>query len=744
MPIADQSSALAGYALPQQDMTEGMNTNGMLALGNMLHSTYKRYQADRRWKEQVWLKNLRQFRGVYDNDVIIPKNRSRAYPRVTRAKVVTAVAKLMEMLFPTSDKNWALKPSENPQIDQDILNDAVQKLDPQLQGDDADEELTKLIYEVLDQRTKNMSGLIESQLREKYVWLVRQVIKSATMYGTGVLHGPFVKANAIQRPTRNLMTGQYELTTVQQYEPNFQFIPIWDFYPDLSAMSWDDCDGYFFRRVMNRAGLRKLADRPDFMGSQIKQYLVDHQNGNYEPTYFENEIKSLGSQKMPSGSNDKFEIMSYWGIVSGHMLKNTGMSQFADMAGEVAECNLWLIDNTVIKVTLNNYLTKLRPVHIFTYEEDDSSLLGDGIPSIMEDSQRSICAATRMMLDNSSATAGPMAEVNIDLLTDPGDSHDDALHAFKVFEREGTGAVAGIPAVRNITIDNHVPTLLEVIKQMKDFADEETSVQLANINSDSINSEAMRTTVGMSMLFGNSNTHLRDVVRNFDSFTASVIESMVQWNMQFNNSPTIMGDHDVVVRGSSALVARELQTQALDALAVGLKDDEKIYINTRNLLSERIRMHNLPLESIMNSEENIRAAQQQQQQQAQEQLDMSRQKTVAEVKQLLANAYASIAKGDTVQVQTAMQSFETIMTQLGMLNADDNQGSVQGNSDQNSGGEGQQSAMGGLPGVSAVSAGQVGGNFGDVAGLPGFSALGGAVPNGVQSAISYRTAPVSR
>ena len=733
-------------ALPYNPTTTGQSMapysgSGMLALGNQLFSSYKRYQADRRWKEQVWLRNLRQFRGIYDNDVIIPKNRSRAYPRLTRAKVVTAVAKLMEMLFPTSDKNWALEPSKNPQIGQDVLNEAIQTVGQLLQQPNADEVLTKAIYDVLAKRTSNMTDLITSQLQNEYVTLVRQVVKSAVTYGTGVLHGPFVRQQTITRPMRNPQTGMYELVPVQQYMPEFQFISIWDFYPDLSANTWDQCDGFFFRRIMNRQGLRQLADRPDFFGDQIKAYLADHPNGNYEPTYFENEIKAMGSQKMPSGSNDKFEVMSYWGIVSGHTLANTGIPAFADMESEVAECNLWLIDNTVIKASLNPYKTKLRPVHIFTYEDDDSSLLGDGIPSIMEDSQRSICAATRMMLDNASATAGPMVEVNIDLLSDPEDGDDDSLHPFKVIRREGTGSNASVPATRSIEVNHHVPTLLQIIEQMKGFADEETSVQLANINSSSINSEAMRTTVGMSMLFGASNTHLRNVVRNFDAFTTGIIRSMVDWNEQFNSSPNITGDHEVVARGSTALIARELQTQALDSLASSLTDDDKLYLNTKRLLIHRLKMHNLPVEDLLNTDANIQSAQDQQAQQAQQQLDLGRQKTLAEVKNLMAAAYANIAKGDAQQIEMATNVFQTIFAQLGALDANGQQGGVSGGDSADSSGQGNSGTQG-LSGLPSIPSGNATGSLGAaLAGLPGYSGGGAAVPSTVPSARSSRAAP---
>ena len=383
-------------------------------------------------------------------------------------------------------------------------------------------------------------------------------------------------------------------------------------------------------------------------------------------------------------------------------------------------------------------------MHIFTYEEDDSSLLGDGIPSIMEDSQRAICAAARMLYDNASATAGPMVEVNIDLLDDPvNDAQDSAIRPYKVFPRIGTGAMASVPAIRDISVSNHVPELLNIIKLAQEFADRETSVQLANLNEQNINSEAMRTTVGISMLFGNSNTNLRNVVRNFDAFTTSIINAMVHWNLQFNNSPAIQGDHAVVARGSTALVARELHTQALDALHTSLSEDEKLYINTKSMLTARLKAHDLDVSQLLNSDENIQNAQAAAAQQAQQSEDLSRQKTLAEVKQALGTAYMNIAKGDAQQIQMAQQAFQVIYQQLGALDANGGQGEP-------SAGAGQAPQGMGLGNDGSVQNGAIMGNGGSGgiastgSGLPGFSTASAAVPISARSYQSARTAPVSQ
>jgi hypothetical protein len=72
------------------------------------------------------------------------------------------------------------------------------------------------------------------------------------------------------------------------------------------------------------------------------------------------------------------------------------------------------------------------------------------------------------------------------------------------------------------------------------------------------------TASGMSMLLNSSNVVLRRVVKAFDDdITTPLITRFYDWNMQFNDKEEIKGDFEVDARGSSTLLVKETQTQAL-------------------------------------------------------------------------------------------------------------------------------------------------------------------------------------
>lgn len=69
-------------------------------LGARYKSLFDRYAGERLLAEEKFLKNLRQYLGVYDPDVEtrLPLNRSRAYPRLTRVKCIAMLSRLMNQI----------------------------------------------------------------------------------------------------------------------------------------------------------------------------------------------------------------------------------------------------------------------------------------------------------------------------------------------------------------------------------------------------------------------------------------------------------------------------------------------------------------------------------------------------------------------------------------------------------------------------------------------------------------------
>lgn len=640
-----------------------LNEGALNGWGQRLMAQFGDYERDRRLAELKWARNARQFLGIYDPDIegSIDKSRSAAYPKLTRVKCISMVSRLMNMMFPAGDKNWSLEASPVPNLDEKDLSRILAAItggDPNKPLEDQVIEIA--IKEFAQQRAKNLETVIEDQLCElggsraiDYPSLCRKVLYSGVVYGMGVLKGPYVRTQDQRNWVRNEKTGVIEVKKSLAYRPQFDWLPIWDYYPDLSAKYRWQMDGQFERVVMSRHQVRQLADRPDFFGERIKNYLKDHQVGNYKRRGYETELKAMGPQNNVNDNDGrKYEAIIWDGYVQGSDLAAAGVNVSEEQMADMVEAVVWILDGVVIKAEFNPWAeldvdTKVNSYHHFIFEEDESTLFGNGLPNIMRDSQMSVAATARMLLDNASVTCGPQLELNRDLLDERVAQDVTSVRPYKIWYRKGTGADAVVPALKDININAHMDELLKVMVKFEGFADQETFVGPATGGDmQKTPSEPFRTAAGASMLRGDAALPFKDVVRNFDLFTQSVMGSIVAFNRQFNTDENVQGDAQVVPRGATSLVAKEVRGMAIDQMSTNLPEEEKRYLNHYAMLQERLRSRDFDAGSMVCTPEEAKARDDAAAQQVQAQTQQMSELTAAEIRKTLADAVKAITQAD--------------------------------------------------------------------------------------------------
>lgn len=666
----------------------------LLLLGQKLNGLFMQYVSDRRIAELRWLRNQRQYLGIYDPEVekVLSPNRSHAYPKLTRIKCVSVLSRLMNLMFPGNELNWSLKAAPHPDFTLDDVQEAMQAAQAANQAAgttptvDLDYCMTA-IQDLMDKRAEKLTVVIDGQLQElggdqtlDYIALNRKVIQSGILYGMGVLRGPFARPG--KSVTWDLTNPQQpKPKTIEIFKPMFEFLPVWDFYPDMSAKTFASMDGYFVRKVLSRAQLRALCKRPDFFETQIKAYLRQHPMGNYRPQPYETDLRAMGvkvnvNEMKPETM--KYEINCWHGATSGEFLRASGVTVADDKITDDLDAEVWMVDGIVIKCDLNPWAAlgvEVKDVHTFLFDEDDTSPVGSGLPNVMRDSQMAVSAAARMLLDNASAVCGPQLELNTDLLRPDQDLV--ATGAYKVWYRTGEDANAQFPAVRNIEINAHMKDLMAVISLFKDFADSETFVGAAT-GGDMANmpSEPMRTAAGATAIRGDAALPFKDVVRAYDTFTQSVIESLVQFNKKFNPKVAPEGDYDVIARGATSMIAKEVRGAAIDNFVMTAKPEEMIELDARKLVTARLKARDL--EDLMVSP-SVSAQRHQANSDKQSQDDKNQQDQIqATIKKLLSDAFKNVAAGqqhsaaaDAVQVNTALAIVEK-----GITDGSDTQGAA--------------------------------------------------------------------
>jgi hypothetical protein len=671
-PAAVTTLPVPGSTDAPEPKAPPLDPDALRRLGADLASKFVQYKSDRRLAELKWERNARQYLGIYDPDIerTMDKNRSRAYPKITRVKCVSMLSRLMNLLFPADDRNWTVNPSAVPDLDDEDLQQVLDVLmPPAAPGADmqpagmpaappaappADDVIEQAIRDFAKKRAARMSLEIEDQLQElggnrqvDYVALCRRVLASGIQYGDGILKGPFVEEQQMRtwQPDAN---GRLTAMAYTAYRPRFENCSLWDYYPDMSAKTFQQMDGQYERKVMSRHQVVMLKQRPDFIASQIEEFLRKWPQGNYVREPYETELRSMGvAINVSQAARNKYEAIVWEGYVHGRDLAAAGADVPEDKLEEDVRANVWVMDGYVVKAEIDPWSQldtdgEMPMYHHFIFEEDESFLLGNGLPAIVRDSQLGVCAAVRMALDNGAVQRN--IEINTALLR--LDQDITSIEPDKIWYRDDDSPqTAQYPAIRVIELPLHLAELAGLVKMFQEFADQETFVNAATGGDMQRGpSEPFRTATGASMLRGDAALPFKDVVRNFDVFTESVIGSMLIFNRNFNTNPAIKGDFQAVARGATSLIAKEVQGIQLDNLAQTLTPEEKQYIKMRELVRARIRVRDLESDDIVMNDAECDQVDQQTQQNQQIQQAAQQKLMEAQVREILAAALKDIAQ----------------------------------------------------------------------------------------------------
>jgi hypothetical protein len=691
----------------------------MSELGGKLRTMFVDVQAKRSGYEKLWLQDLRQYKGLYDPEIKakMDAKRSQAFIRETRTKVRTLDARVMDLLFPANgEKNWGIKPSPNPefppQVEQELMQGLQAAKDAKVkemllqqvevaksQGQQVQvpanipsvpvtpEELKLARLEAAKQIANKMADEMQDQLTEvKYRNIIRNTVHSGHLYGTGFLKGPLVN-----KQRRNVWKQQpveggenkfkWLLTQIEEDKPYIEFKHIWSIYPDLSVTELEDCRFLFERHVMPKHKVIELARRDDFAAELITQYIETHQNGDSMKVQFETELynlKSFDTSPIDLQKNH-YEVLEYWGFIDGADFIRAAAADDPDALALVAQIevegseskiaamdifvNLWMIGNEVIKVAMQPIEGVGIPYYAYYFDKDETGIFAEGVATIMRDPQKLVNASVRAMIDNASHCAGPQYEVNTDLLDPQEDATD--IGAFKVWLRTGKDAdVAGKEVVRIKQISSYTPEFMQMWGAFSKSGDEVTIIP-RYMQGDSRVSGAGRTAAGLSMLMGQANVGLSDLVKMFDDgITKPFITALYNWNMQFNPKEDIKGDLVIEAKGSTALMAKEIRSQQIQMfLQMTLNPYDAPWTKRNNLLAEWAKCTDIAEVDAVRTEEeyNLIMANQQEatKQQQAEAFNMELQKMQAE-----AQLKAEQGAGELELVEKAIRDISTRMRRL--------------------------------------------------------------------------------
>lgn len=596
--------------------------------------------------EERWLEDLEQYHGEYSasakNHFAEQKaNRvegSMVFANMTRVKTNQMSAKLWDLLFPTDDRNWDIARTPVPELDASaqkaadraaaakVEAKAAQKAADEAEGDpamvaeaqaiteqantlSAEMDKTAAVIDEATRRAEAMRAEIEDQLGEcRWSSEARDVIESGVQIGAGIVEGPATGGRGRAR----WVMGPDGFSPKHSGKPEARSVDPWSFFPDLESARLEDGEGVFIRHMMNPKQVRRLASRPGFDSEAVIR-LLKAKATKGEPSYMPR-LRAIRSEISTVVTN-KFHVWQYTGPLDMEQMKllaeasgDDKMIQVLEEKGELFEAQavVWFCQGEVLKFALHPLDSGAVMYSIYALEKDPASPFGFGMPRIMRDEQAMLSACWRMMMDNGALGTGSQVVVDKEAI-EPADGRW-AITPRKVWYLKSQMA-KGMNPFQSFSIDMNLEELGAMLGFILRLIDEVSGLPTV-MNADQ-GASPVKTAAGTVLLMNSQSVPLKRFVKNFDDdVTEPLIIRFYDWNMQFSEKQSIKGDYNIIARGSSALLMREMEAQNLLGIAMTL-GAHPIYgpmLKHAPLLRRVLRAHMLPESEIALTDAEISEA----------------------------------------------------------------------------------------------------------------------------------------
>lgn len=484
-------------------------------------------------------------------------DRSTVLVNITRPYTNAGTARVADILLPTGKMPWALRatPVSDLQTALGVLikyPDVLQQIQILLPDVAVKTQDTSMAQAAIEKAEL----IIKDWLKESdWAGVVRRQLVEAGIVGTGVIKGPFPKERPISVDVSKILdvlplvtdalTAEMltkELEVMLFYTPQIECTKVENCYPDADC-GCDVQNGKFFWEKIPNVTARQLKDLskdPSYDVATIKQALEEG------PQDEESSVKSKSSKK------------SYC------LWLRTGPIEWTDNGEEKSlgfgVCTM--LNDRIIKCAPFPLEKEYFPYHMLCWEPRDNSWAGIGIPEQMETPQRGLTASVRALMDNMGYSVGPQV-LELDGLIEPIDGDDTRLRPYKRWRvKSGLPGVDAMSEAKNamafLEFPNYLQNIMPVIQYWMDMAERTTGLSLL------LQGQAVTDAVGVSQqLMNNSTTNLRLIVKEWDDKVCRpLLTNFYEW-VQLYGPEEARGDAVVEPLGSTTLIVRELQQQAL-------------------------------------------------------------------------------------------------------------------------------------------------------------------------------------
>lgn len=521
------------------------------------------------------LRAQRMFEGKYDPEKlkdIKAFGGSEVYSRFVATKCRGATS-LLRDVYLGIDRPWDLEPQDDPPVPAEILANivklvATEAMTLQQSGQPVLEDQVHMRYvnlvhaaEQAARRTAmtqadSASDKIEDMLRAgRFYEALGEFLVDLPLFPFAVLKGPTVKMVPKLQWTggRPMLTNQPQMFWERVNPFNFYWTP--------GASNIEEAE-IIERKRLTRADLNDCLGLPGYDQQAVRNALNDYNMGLRDwLDYTDTEEAFNEARESPYlNLSHMIDALEYHGNVQGHMLISQGMDPalIPDPDRDYS-VQSWVVGRWTIKTQLNPSPRQRVPYFITSFEKVPGTVIGHGLPDILEDVQEASNATLRALVNNMSLASGPQVVVNTDCLAPT--TNADELYPWKRWRVQNDPLGNNQAPISFFQPQSNAQELLQVFTALNNLGDDLSAIP-RYITGESLSGGAGRTASGLSMLMGNSQKVLQTVAANVDTdVLRPLLSAIYDMIMLTDTSGLLTGNEQVTVNGVHVTVQKETERQ---------------------------------------------------------------------------------------------------------------------------------------------------------------------------------------
>ena len=520
----------------------------------------------------------RQYRSKYDPEDAELVQDADIYMPISQVKARAAISWIQDILTNHQDKPWTLSPTPLPDLPDKAKEAVVETLLSEFEqfGIPAPEQINLRINEYkniaqshVDNEAKEAVTRMERLIYDQMIqggW--RETFEDATHDIAWSLN-TFIKGPFIKKHKRLGWDGD----TVKPYVVDclcVERINPFNVYPMPDCSSTQDGSGVIEIVSMSRSDLYNSKDIYGFFEPAINKVIADHPQGfnlcwhgdseDQEKNTFGDILGSASSSDQSDNKMGAYEIIVYYGKIPGKLLHDYGIDEINGEPVKILdtyESEVWVLDDITVRAILNPHPLGKRPICSTSFSKVPGSFWGTGLMEVLRPTQRVCNAAVRNLCTNMSLASGTIGEVNISKL-DESEEDINHLEPRRLYKTNGGPGAPRDHAFKFYSIDSHANELMTVYQNFAKEADDVSGIPAYVLGNPHV-AGAGRTLGGLSLLMGNAAKGVKKVISNIDKdCIEGIVKSYYEFNMLYSEDDTIKVDAEVLARGSSGLLQREL------------------------------------------------------------------------------------------------------------------------------------------------------------------------------------------